>query len=429
MGDMRLRYRRVYFILMVILFSVIAFGVIAYSLGWRYSTSGYRFQKVGSITVSTEPRDASIFVDGQLFNKTTPATINNLLAQTYQITIHKDGYYDWSRAIPAHQDKVSRIPKITLLKKQSTLDPSILGSFTNVAIAPSQERFIATTNQTIALYTLIQPQPVWNMPVDQYPTDVLWSPDEQYVLVSFSSSPAILLTAENGRSISVADITPASFLKMYWSASESDILYGQTEDSLLRINIFQRTVTPTNNLSLEYHADDMLIYRSAEKLGIYNAIGQLQSSLPIPQTHTISVNVKNKTTYLIIDQTEETLFAYDPNSHAFQQAPERVQQAEWSPNNTHLLLRNAHEIWHLDLSEESRELIIRTSEDISQAAWLMDSEYVIYQTEGRLTITETQGPERNEYTLTPGSLAQWAVLPLHHSVLLRGTDGISILSF
>lgn len=427
---MKLRYRRIYFALMIIIFCLLSTGIIGYSLGWRYDLDTYQLKKVGSITVSTDPRGADIYVDDVVFKKKAPATINNLLAQTYRITITKEGYYDWHLNVTAHQDKVTRIPQISLLRIVDPKHIDVTGTFESVTVSPSGVFVIIQSTDQLSLYAATETIPRWSIVIDDMPIRQQWSLNEQYLMIQNADGDVTVISVNTGASMPLSEITPLSLVDPQWSNTEADVLYAHADGNIFRINIFQRTVTPIPTpLALTYHTDSLYVHRDQQSFELYDANFTLQTTLPIPAERTVTINTTNPNTYLIIDSDQETLYAYNPIRGIAEQAPGRTTEAVWDDTMDNLLTTNANEIWHLDINRGTRDLIIRTSETIGRAHWLAGAEYIIYETSDGLNIIEVRGPERNQYSIPIPTLTSWGMRNSGKTTHIVGEEGMSRLRF
>jgi archaellum component FlaG (FlaF/FlaG flagellin family) len=67
-----------------------------------------RIPRTGSISVTSSPSHARVFLDGE-YRGRTPLTIRNVRVGEYQIKVTKEGYYDWSQAIRVRPNVTNRV--------------------------------------------------------------------------------------------------------------------------------------------------------------------------------------------------------------------------------------------------------------------------------------------------------------------------------
>lgn len=85
----------------IVLFLITTPLVILYTAGYRWNNKKDRLEKVGIIFLRSRPGSADIYLDGKLRKETTPARLRDLLPDTYQIKVSKNGYGIWSKQLPA----------------------------------------------------------------------------------------------------------------------------------------------------------------------------------------------------------------------------------------------------------------------------------------------------------------------------------------
>jgi len=80
---------------------------------------------VGSLSVSSSPSGASVYVDGS-YRGVTPCTVGNLLQGTHAVTLVKAGYYDWENKVTINAGQTTYLsPK---------LDPNPTAMYGSVSI-------------------------------------------------------------------------------------------------------------------------------------------------------------------------------------------------------------------------------------------------------------------------------------------------------
>lgn len=83
----------------IVLFLVAAPLVVLYTAGYRWNGKKMRPEKVGIIFLRSKPAGADIRLDGELRSETTPARLRDLLPDTYEVKVSKDGYSSWSKRL------------------------------------------------------------------------------------------------------------------------------------------------------------------------------------------------------------------------------------------------------------------------------------------------------------------------------------------
>ncbi len=88
--------------------------ILSSTLGYKFDRRTFKFTKAGLIVLKTQPAGASVYLDKQLLNIKTPATINELLPGRYNIRFELERHYPWSNEVEVEAGKVTRLEKIIL---------------------------------------------------------------------------------------------------------------------------------------------------------------------------------------------------------------------------------------------------------------------------------------------------------------------------
>lgn len=114
------RIRAYVFYLLVLVFFILGGSAVLYAQGWRLQFTPLVFDKIGGIYLHTSPEDAEVYVNGKLANVSMRLfergrLLDNLFPGTYEITIKKTGYLDWSSNLPVEPSFVTSRNKIVLI--------------------------------------------------------------------------------------------------------------------------------------------------------------------------------------------------------------------------------------------------------------------------------------------------------------------------
>ncbi len=131
---MHLRARQALFWLFTALFVVAAPTVVLYTAGYRYNSTSGRLQRTGVVAISTNPRGASIRINGQLEAERSPLVIKRLMPGTYSISLERKNYHSWTQEITVESGRTAYI-SATLL---ADAEPELLleEQFTSAAVSP-----------------------------------------------------------------------------------------------------------------------------------------------------------------------------------------------------------------------------------------------------------------------------------------------------
>jgi hypothetical protein len=125
--------RTVLFFSCLLAFLVASPLAILYSQGYRINFNpepgGKVIVKTGGFFVKAQPRQAEIYVDGQLEEKTDfffgSAFVKNLLPKKHKFEIKKDGYFTWEKTIEIKEKQVAEAKLITLFPRNISFLPLV----------------------------------------------------------------------------------------------------------------------------------------------------------------------------------------------------------------------------------------------------------------------------------------------------------------
>lgn len=126
---MSLIARRIIFYCLLTVFLIAAPLAIGYTTGYRYSPAQRRLVKTGALSIASEPQGAEIILNNQRLNIKTQSLIRHLTPGSYEITLEKDGYYQWTKTLFVESEKTTFAHNAPLFKKSAPeLSPDNLAS-------------------------------------------------------------------------------------------------------------------------------------------------------------------------------------------------------------------------------------------------------------------------------------------------------------
>src|SRR3989344_2475410 len=93
--------RNLLFIILALLFLIVAPLTVFYSLGWRIDWNNKKIVKPGILYFKVWPRGVQIYINGVLKKKTDfffgSALIENLIPKKYKVEVKKEGFQVWNK--------------------------------------------------------------------------------------------------------------------------------------------------------------------------------------------------------------------------------------------------------------------------------------------------------------------------------------------
>jgi hypothetical protein len=89
--------------------------IFLYVQGWRIDFRDQSIKQVGVLTVESSPSAATIYVEGENRGRTNKST--TLDVGTYNVTVSKDGYFDWNKEVAILEEKSTPIYPYLIRRK------------------------------------------------------------------------------------------------------------------------------------------------------------------------------------------------------------------------------------------------------------------------------------------------------------------------
>jgi hypothetical protein len=95
-----------------------ALGIFLYVQGWRFDFIDQSIKQVGVLTVESSPTLAEIYVEEEYKGRTNKSMTLDI--GTYDVTVSKEGYYDWKKNVKILEEKSTPVfPYLIMTKFQS----------------------------------------------------------------------------------------------------------------------------------------------------------------------------------------------------------------------------------------------------------------------------------------------------------------------
>ena len=87
-------------------------------LGFVINPQTHHLVKTGLVYISTNPPDATVYIDGRMAHQTTPTALRDLAPGEHFIRIELNGYNDWERNIPVVGKKATVLANTLLIPEE-----------------------------------------------------------------------------------------------------------------------------------------------------------------------------------------------------------------------------------------------------------------------------------------------------------------------
>ncbi len=409
---MKLFYRRFVLIIFILIFLILSPVLVLYSEGYRYNFQKAKIQKTGMLIVSSVPKKADIYLDGQkVMGQQTPARIQYLLPADYELKLSKADYHDWQKKLPVYDNLTTFAEKIILWKD---VQPQLVTSqnLTSWLASPGNKN-IAQIDENNNLQIL----DTASGKIDKLPSIknysniklIGWSQNENKLIISADNGKqtTYYLASKDIFNISLTNLTsllPANPTSLNWDNGDSDIITSENVQGIWQVNLLQKTktliaknespdsfLTANNNL---YLFENQAVYNFNINDKSLNKI----SDLHCDGCHFITNNI-NK--LVLWDKTSQQLALVDPENKV-PTINATAKNLDWlikkpldffGPQNNSLLFYNDWEIWIFNPAKGEPELITRFGQKIDAAVWHPLGRHIVFANDNKIKIIELDNRE------------------------------------
>lgn len=217
--------RTLLFAFFVALFLLGAPAVVLYTAGYRYNPTNGSLVRTGVLAVSSSPRGATITLNGDLTEETTPVIFNRIIPGNYRVLFSKEGYHSVYRDISVESGKTTYLNDAylfadaapVLMQEESAEATAVAPNESAIAIARRTgndvEVWVYNGNATDPYELLAQASIPAHTPIA-----LAWSGDRSSItlngaLITQDDVPAAVTLVDNGQAIEVhAGTTTVAFL-------------------------------------------------------------------------------------------------------------------------------------------------------------------------------------------------------------------------
>ena len=117
------------FLLFLFAFLISAPILVLYTAGYRFDLTNGRIVHTAVLNISSEPRNASVLVDGTSYSDRTPAVLETILPGEHTVRLEKEGYLPWETVLDFEsREAVVLGPIILFLDTTPELQQTIPGT-------------------------------------------------------------------------------------------------------------------------------------------------------------------------------------------------------------------------------------------------------------------------------------------------------------
>lgn len=124
------KIRNIIMISLIFIFFILTPILVFYTSGYSFDFQDRKIKKTGVLSIDIKPKDAQVYINEILIDKTIPIRLYNKIPSTYHLKLTKDGYKSWEKDIVIFSNQTTYIKDITLIKEN--LPFKILDNLENI---------------------------------------------------------------------------------------------------------------------------------------------------------------------------------------------------------------------------------------------------------------------------------------------------------
>ncbi len=430
--------RRIIYIIFILIFLLAAPAILLYTTGYNYNFKRGGFIKTGVLLVDALPNDARVRLDGKLLNDKLPARLSNLKPKDYLIAIERDGYSSWQKTLTIDSGATVYATNI-FLPRQSSPDQLFSAQITKALFLEKGNQFIFVTpakgGSTVLLFDAItKHSQVLVEHLDSATPRLVLSPNEKYILVETPKQSLSINLSKPGEP-SILTGRHGLLVGMSFEDGNDFVIYARDGGMVIRQNLVTNekndiyTVGNSNflvNSGFLYWTasipDNDFALRRASIFGN----GEKPKTIFNPPRGNYDIQALNDT-ILLFERTTQTFTLLDTATWSELDSGQLTGQLP--PTQNSWLYWNASEIWIKNLKNNGTNLVTRIGEKIIKAMELKKEPYVLYATNGALSLIEEDNRNtKNIYRLNaPNNILDF-FLNNDKQIYIIGQDGLYTLA-
>lgn len=295
------------------MFFILAPLMVMYVRGLTFDFTQKKFVQTGILAVRTEPPDTEVWLDGKLWRKTS-GDIRFLLPREYNLSLRKNGYFEWSKRLAIKQDRVTWAGplsgKIFLLLNP----PKILASSSNVANfsqPPKTSWLFYLAGNSLGIASANGKKPSENILLPKPAGLIIASDDSKQILLNNAGTTTAVALYVNTQTRAVTDLSGLFNQPAEWQFSPNGVLYALVNDQLYAVNgpKIQKTLIQEGIIALSFLNKDAYFLKLKDNslsLRVSANVSQegqeILKNLPLFKEAKIIVNFE-KQVFIVADHT------------------------------------------------------------------------------------------------------------------------------
>jgi hypothetical protein len=362
------KIRSLAFILTLLLIAVAGTFVFYYARGYRFNSEQFKFIPNGLLVAKSDPDGAQIFIDGEL--KTATNANIFLSPGTYDVSIRKEGFLPWYKRLTVEKEVVTEIkphlfravPSLSAVTFSSSFNPVPSSDFSKIAyVVPPNTQDSNGDEDKMGLWVL----ETVNLPLG-FARDPQRITDGDLTNASWEWSPdgrEIMLTTRTGvYLLDAGGFTPQN-LRVNIASTKDEILNKWEKEKETKFEAQIRGL-PDELVEILQRRTSSVLFSPDENKILYTASSSatlaegLIKEIPGASTQKQERNIKPGQTY-VYDIKEDRNFLIDEGKESLvignSLHDSTKRRLTWSPTSEHLILAEEGKVTIMDYDGTNRQ--------------------------------------------------------------------------
>lgn len=428
---MKRRTRYLFIALGFLTFGIISPLIVLYVSGFSYDWRTDQLSSTGLLSIKTEPSKAEIFLDNEDMG-TAPSTLRFLKPKDYNLSIRKEGYFDWNKRLEIKAGKVTwasdRLPELHLIRKDPA--PIIVSSGVR-DFFPGNNFSLYLTEHELIRTKLGESATTESVNLPAACDQLTVSPSQTLVLLNCGAKKYLY---------NQTDLTPVSLNlsdDQSYSFGPENSLYNIESGVLIKTNPETgKREQIGNNVSTFGFQGNSLYRLQTNPSGDQNPTQTLISSpLYSPeQTQTLIKDVPEfKTVKLLISRPKEIFILGDGTLFRVNEKLEPllsdISEIGFDAESPALTYTTGFELYAYDFNRAVGQLVMRNAGTMKSPQGKTDIGYLLYINDNKIQAAELDSRDHvNNYTIASGTdIKKYTTDPSHSWVYFL--DGSTLKFF
>jgi len=356
---MKLKTRRILYILTILLFLGVTPVLLAFGFGIRYNPDSKSIVKTGGIYINTFPKNLTISLDGKTSQEKTPLRMRSLWPKIYTLDISKNGYYSLQTTIDIQQSQVFLFDPIELIPQQPINEVSVQSEqYFASPFGPQLLLFSKDFDGTFsASYFEVNEKKNIFGKLSHRPTKVFWNGETGDALID-TETGQYMYTANKETIIAL----PTNFTHAVLAAKDPGMVYGFVDNKTFIFNSSDKTTTASSVSGAVVYKHNGLFAVFTDANGTSTLSIQNGNDSTVIQTlpEVLSITTFSKQ-YALIECSRET-YLLDAANKKLLYLDSSI--SAYTLSREALYYANGFEVWKLDIATSEKALVNRFSDKI-----------------------------------------------------------------